>query len=79
MLSYLSSLFAHLVQPGPVSQRRGQTHISTDIVGIGYWAWGGVDNLEWEQDANLIAMKNSDITYKSGDFCRNPHCPYRSQ
>ncbi|KAJ7300445.1 hypothetical protein DFH08DRAFT_973866 [Mycena albidolilacea] len=45
-----------------------RTRISTDIAGIGHWAWGGVDNIEWEEDANLIAMNKSDITYKSGAF-----------
>ncbi|KAJ7715697.1 hypothetical protein B0H14DRAFT_3522547 [Mycena olivaceomarginata] len=45
-----------------------RTRISTDIAGIGHWAWGGVDNFKWEEDANLIAMNKSDITYKSGAF-----------
>jgi hypothetical protein len=56
----------------------GITRISTNIAGISHWVWGGVSNFDWEEDANLLAMRNSDITYKSGDFCRNPHCPYRS-
>jgi hypothetical protein len=56
----------------------GKTRISTNMAGIGHWAWGGVDNFVEEVDANLIAMKNSDIAYKLGDFCRNPQCPYRS-
>jgi hypothetical protein len=56
----------------------GRTRVSTNIAGIGHWVWGGVSNFEWEEDANLIEMRKSDITYKSGDFCRNLHCPYRS-
>ncbi|KAJ7301289.1 hypothetical protein DFH08DRAFT_827696 [Mycena albidolilacea] len=55
----------------------GRTRVSTNIAGIGHWVWGGVSNFEWEEDANLIAMRKSDITYKSGDFCRNPHCGVR--
>jgi hypothetical protein len=52
----------------------GRTRLSTDIAGIGHWIWGGVSNFECEEDSNLIAMRNSDITYKSGDYCRNPRC-----
>lgn len=55
-----------------------RTRISSDIAGIGHWVWGGVSNFEWEEDRNLIAMRDSDIVYKSGAVCRNGHCPYHT-
>jgi hypothetical protein len=33
--------------------------LSTKISGIGHWKWGEIDHFEWEEDLNLIAMRDT--------------------
>ncbi|KAF8166594.1 hypothetical protein K438DRAFT_1984145 [Mycena galopus ATCC 62051] len=51
---------------------------STNVAGIGHWAWAGIGNLEWEEDPVLKIMATSDVKYRTGAHCANVLCPNRT-
>ncbi|KAJ7444393.1 hypothetical protein B0H11DRAFT_2250080 [Mycena galericulata] len=52
----------------------GKWRFANGLRGFGHWKWGGVDDMDWDTDPVVIALGNSRVKWRCGDFCDNRNC-----